>query len=288
MKEGALLFGEEKSLVAVITEPSGALGRERPAVIFLNAGVLHRVGPNRIHVRLARELARHGFVSMRFDFSGLGDSRSRRDPTPFVESAVAETRQGMDLLASSRGAQSFLLIGICSGADNALRAAGLDERVVGTALIEPYGIPAPGFLLYSYRRKILNPLAWWRLLRGRSELWEMLRERTRASGEADPVPGAQSVITEAVVPSREEVLAQLRRLTERGVDLCLVYSAESPAYHNYRTLLRREVRKAMARGRAQLEVITRTDHVFTPAAAQQRLVALLADWACHVAAREAL
>jgi hypothetical protein len=284
VKERALLFGEAKSLVGIITEPAPPVRPGRPAVLFLNAGVLHRVGPNRIHVRLAREMARRGFSALRFDFSGLGDSRPRHEPTPFAEAAVAETRQGMDVLAASHGARSFLLVGICSGADNALRVAGHDARVVGAGLVEPYGIPAPGFLLYSYRRKILSPRSWWRLIRGRSEFWATRREARTGRGGAEGEPGtAQVAAEETLVPSPRGLTAQLRGLTDRGVHLCFVYSADSPAYHNYRTLLRREVRRAMARGTARLEVVRHTDHVFTPLAAQDRLTTVLVDWADEVA-----
>lgn len=283
MKERALLFGERKSLVGVITEPATPSPPERPAILFLNAGVVHRVGPNRLHVRLARELARHGFLSMRFDFSGLGDSRPRADPTPFAQAAVAETRQGMDVLASSRGAHSFLLVGICSGADNALRAAGHDDRVAGAVLIEPYTIPAPGFLLYQYRRKILDPRSWWRLLRGRSEVLGTLRER-RAEGAAPattPAPAvpAREPALDSIVPSREEFVRQVRTLVDRGAGLCFVYSSESPAYFNYLSLLRRELGPARAAGRVRLRVLKRTDHTFTPLAVQEDLMKTVCDWA---------
>jgi len=101
LRERTLLFGDGKSLVGIITEPPPSDEvLARPAVILLNAGLLHRIGPNRVHVRLARRLAEAGFVVMRFDYSGIGDSRPRTDDTPFARSALAETRQCMDVLAS--------------------------------------------------------------------------------------------------------------------------------------------------------------------------------------------
>jgi pimeloyl-ACP methyl ester carboxylesterase len=278
VKERTLLFGERKSLVGVITERAASPSPTGSGVIFLNAGVLHRVGPNRIHVRLARELARDGFVSMRFDFSGLGDSRPRADPAPFVEAAVAETRQAMDVLGASHGLRSFLLVGMCSGADNALRAAGHDGRVGGAALIEPYSVPPSGFLLYSYRKKLLNPRSWWRLLRGRSELVGLLRESRADEVGAGPDPAAGSLI-----PPREELVRQVRALLDRGGQLCLVYSAGSPAHFNYLSILRRELRKALREGQARLHVLKRTDHVFTPLSAQESLVAAVRQWALGAA-----
>ena len=280
MRERALLFGERKSLVGVVTEPTAPAPPDRPAVLFLNAGVLHRVGPNRIHVRLARELARHGFVSLRFDFSGLGDSRPRADSTPFAQAAVAETRQGMDVLAASHGARTFLLVGMCSGADNALRAAGHDPRVAGAVLIEPYSVPAAGFLLYSYRKKVLNPLSWWRLLRGRSEVLGTLKD------QPSPTPAAPVATREdSLVPSREELVRQVRGVLARGGELCFVYCAGSPAYFNYLSILRREVRGALREGRTRLHVLKRTDHVFTPLAVQEALTAAVREWALATAGR---
>ncbi len=295
MRERALLFGEAKSLAAVITEPAGGPDPRRPAIVFLDAGILHHVGPNRVHVRLARELARDGFVSVRFDFSGIGDSRSRADALPFAESAVAEARQAMDVLAA-RGAASFLLFGICSGADTAIRAALEDGRVAGAALVEPYLVEGPGYTLYAYRRKILNPLSWWRLLRGRSEILETLAARRRAgnAGGAEPAarPGEGRPPLEAaadevplILPSRGEAARQVRALVEKKVNLCFVYAQEGPAYHNWLVLLRREARPAVRQGRARLLVLAHTDHVFTPLAAQDRLVAAVRGWANDVAAR---
>jgi len=292
VNERALLFGETKSLTGVITEPASPPDPALPAVVFLDAGVLHHVGPNRVHVRLARELAREGFLCLRFDFSGLGDSRPRRDAMPFAESVVAETRKAMDVLAA-RGARSFLLFGICSGADAALRVALADPRVAGAALVEPYLVAGPGYLLYAYRRKLLNPLSWVRLVRGRSELWDALAARRPphvepVPGSVGPEAGAAAPTDEEVpliLPSRAEIARQIRSLAERGVGLCFVYAREGPAYHNWLVVLRREVRGALARGTARVVAIARTDHVFTPRAAQDRLVAAVREWARDVAGR---
>jgi hypothetical protein len=297
VRERALLFGDAKSLAAVVTEPARPFDPRRPALVFLDAGVLHHVGPNRVHVRLARELAQDGFLSMRFDFSGLGDSRPRHHAVPFAESAVVEAGQAMDVLAA-RGARSFLLFGICSGADAALRVALQDARVTGAALVEPYLVEGPGYTLYAYRRKVLRPLSWWRLLRGRSELLETIAARRRARSSAGPGPVAppaeaspppEPAASEAplILPSRREIARQVRALVGKGVDLCFVYAREGPAYHNWLVLLRREARPALRRGRARVLAIARTDHVFTPLSAQDRLVAAVRSWANDVAARVA-
>ena len=131
-REKAVRFGTTASLVGVLTEAvAGTPDADRPAVLFLNSGILHRVGSCRMHVRLARALSAEGFHCLRFDYSGIGDSDQRRDSLSFEESAVVETREAMDYLAKAKGTKRFVLMGLCSGADMAHETALADERVAG-------------------------------------------------------------------------------------------------------------------------------------------------------------
>jgi dienelactone hydrolase len=132
MREEALLFGETSSLVGIITDPPETeKGKHLPAIILLNAGIIHHVGPHRLYVKMARRLAAMGFMVLRFDLSGVGDSTVRTDNLPFEKSAVSETREAMDALSAARGVEHFLLSGLCSGATISLTAAYGDPRVVG-------------------------------------------------------------------------------------------------------------------------------------------------------------
>src|SRR5205085_6183975 len=70
-RETLCRFGADSHLFGVLTEPGEK--RDLPAVILLNAGSIHRVGPSRLYVRIARELAQDGFASLRLDHEGLGD-----------------------------------------------------------------------------------------------------------------------------------------------------------------------------------------------------------------------
>lgn len=72
MREETCVFGSANPLVGIITHPEIDVGL--PTVILLNAGLIHRIGPNRVYVRLARHLAGLGFQVLRFDLSGIGDS----------------------------------------------------------------------------------------------------------------------------------------------------------------------------------------------------------------------
>lgn len=274
LAERTRLFGPRQGLVGVLTEPPPAVARgERPAVILLNAGMLHRVGPNRVHVRIARSLAAAGFVVMRFDYSGIGDSRPREDALPFAASAVEETRQAMDFLAETRGATRFVLFGICSGADNALRVAGNDPRVVGAVLIDPYNLPTVARVLHMYSNRLLSLRSWRRLLTGRSLLWSSARSARSLQRAASASDGYASLL-----PSREDYVAQIGRLAERGVALYLLFTGESPGYVNYRRLLRKPIRRWPWGGRIRVEYFNDTDHVFTLLATQARLTLAIEGW----------
>lgn len=297
MTETALLFGAGKGLVGVITDPAAGPGGGRPAVVLLNAGLLHRVGPNRLYVKLARRLAASGFVVMRFDLSGIGDSRAAVDRTSFEERAVAETRAALDLLAATRGADRFLVGGLCSGADNALRAALEDARIAGLALLEPVsGAPSAGQMLGSYRDRLLRPSSWLRLLSGRSELWSglahllkaHLSRRRRRPERMAPSPSVAGVAASGALvaaspesppdPPPESPGRQMRRFAEGGGSLCLVYSADNPAHYHYAKVLGRDLR-GLTEDRLRVTVVPESDHVFTPLEAQARVLDAVCAWA---------
>lgn len=77
--ETAHVFGE--GLVGVLSRPRQIVAG-RPAVILLNAGLVQRSGPFRVYAQLARALASCGFVVLRFDLSGRGDSASPVGASP--------------------------------------------------------------------------------------------------------------------------------------------------------------------------------------------------------------
>jgi pimeloyl-ACP methyl ester carboxylesterase len=190
MKERTVLIGEDPALVGIVTEPGSASDVEcRPACLLLNAGLVHRVGPNRLHVRLARELAAAGFRACRFDLSGRGDSEVRRDGLPFLESSVAEIRTVMDYLGKT-GSRRFVLMGICSGAVNALQLAAVDPRVAGCVAIDGPAYPTRRYYLEEHvcRPERDRPLA----ARGRGAGGTCGRGRIRQSVRGSEGPGQGS------------------------------------------------------------------------------------------------
>jgi hypothetical protein len=277
MKERAILFGRD-ALSGVVTPAIGAAAAT--GVVFLGAGILHRVGPNRMHVALARALAAAGLPSLRFDFSGIGESDVGTGQMTYDERTRRETQDAMDALAAAERVDRFLLFGLCSGADSAVRVAVADPRVRGAVLVQPYSFTRPGYTLEHYGRRLVTRSFWTRLLRGgvspRQTAAELLRTlRPRPSGEAD----ADDLSRSWRMPEPSAIVAAVTALLARGTDLLFVYSRPSPAEYNYRTIIRPRIEGGGTAGRAQVETFTESDHTFMRLAHQARLVLRVVEWA---------
>ncbi|HEX3697693.1 MAG TPA: alpha/beta fold hydrolase [Polyangia bacterium] len=282
MREKASLFGEPPILLGITTEPS-IVAAERPAVLLLNAGLVHRVGPARKSVRLARRLAEAGFLTLRFDLSGIGDSEPRRDTLSFDERAILDVQQAMDFLQCTRGINHFVLMGLCSGADNSFRTALRDPRVHGAIMIDTFGYRTTGFYLRHYWRRLFRPQAWQRFAR---RLTGQARARVeRAIGiERPAAPAAAPPQYAREFPPQAEFVSGVRTLINRGVNLYFIYSAAMEGYYNHEGQLAEFLRAVDFKNRLQTKFFADSDHTFTDLRSQRALIDTVAAWLASVAA----
>ena len=270
MTEQGVLFSAQ-SLVGVLTKPDEDGDASRPIVVFLNAGMVHRVGPNRLHVRLARELARRGFESLRFDLSGIGDSPARVDGASLHDAGLRDVRDALDYVATEREGSTFVLVGLCSGADLAFRAALADARIVGGVLID--GFPYQTFRSRMHRRARqyawqLRGRNWRKLLGSNNPVWGRLRR----SPKSVPSPGA---LRQRDVPSKDEANAGLHALTERGVRLLVLNTPDRD--YSYRRHFA-DTFPTVRSDRIQITFFPDADHTFTLRANQDRLIRTITEW----------
>lgn len=285
MKETVIRFGDGAGLVGILTTPATARP-DRPAVLLLNAGVVHRVGPNRLYVKLARALAAAGHLAFRFDFSGTGDSVPRTDGLPVEDSTLVETRAAMDELARCHGIGRFVLIAICSGAGFSFRAALSDSRTSGVALINPaahrWGSEEAlsRTLLHHYRRMLsfggspAKPLR--KLLSLDFDMgtaMDMVRRRLRAGDAGEDRAGATA----------QGYADGIAQLLHRQVHVLLTYSEGDEGLDYYQLYLESRLARHFPNEHLRVEMIAGANHTFTLVAHQNRLIDLAVDWAATVA-----
>lgn len=272
MKEKAIQFGAAGNLTGIVCEPTGATETgARPGVVLLNSGILHRVGACRLHVQLARSLAEAGFTSIRFDFSGIGDSEARRDSLPFEESAPLEVIDAMDYLARTKGFETFILLGLCSGADAAFYTAARDSRAVGLCQLDAWPYRTWLHWVHHYAPRIRSASTWKRYLARRLALQPP--PPPEVAGEDLFLPTYVRVN-----PPKATVANHLREFMRRGMRLLHIYSGGQPEY-NYGRQFRDAFRTVRFGDRLQEEYMPEASHIFTGREHQSQVVSLVREWA---------
>jgi hypothetical protein len=277
MTEEAVLFGARQSLAGIVTDPTIAGGaRLTKAVILLNAGIVHRVGPGRIYVKIARDLAAMGFVVLRFDFSGIGDSAVRHDHLGFDRSSVAEAQEAMEFLHATKGIEHFLFLGGCSGALASFETACCDTRVTGTLLInfqmddseDEAASPDRKAAHYYWKYALFDSKSWRKLLTGETDYAQVIRvlrfglERRFKFRKREPHK-----------PTRFAVC--LHGLAARGVHVVFVCSDGDPRLRDLREAGGRALKQLCASGDVVLDVICGADHTFSSVGDQRRLLQVI-------------
>lgn len=279
-EEQAMLLGAEPPMVCVVTIPS-LREPDDTAIIILGAGLVHRVGPNRLTVHMARRLATRGHLVARFDHRGIGDSGARRDTRPFYDGAVDETCEVMDQLARQYGVSKFVLIGICSGAETALRTASHHERVVGAGLIngggQGYGSAwdtyehVRGEARHYFKNSLLSLDSWRRALTGKiryRRLFAVMLHRLRNLVSPPKV----------VVDASKRAVSDVNAIVDRGSRILWLQSEGDFSQDYFDTMFGRSVDSLLERGSVRLETITYADHTLTERYSQQRVLDLIDDW----------
>jgi len=176
----------------VITLPDAAC-RVGTGLLLLPAGLKYRIGPHRFYVKLARELARKGFTSVRYDPLGIGESDGCLERAPIKElwQSVEQGRYvndallAVDYMHSKLGLERVVAGGICGGAVSAVLAAhqspkqlsgvcsiniAVSQSLPVGAATSRMGKAAIDHHFNAYMKKLASPAAWQRLLKLESDL----------------------------------------------------------------------------------------------------------------------
>ena len=282
MKEYPVLFGSMHTLVGIVSyDESFTINRSnKTGILLLNAGLIHRIGPNRLYVKLARDLADFGFVVMRFDMSGVGDSQARTDGSPQEETVLEEARHAMDHLQHHRGVESFLLIGACAGASAAFLIAESDFRVRGAVLLNPLVPPSDHTVkmeAYQYYlgRALFRKASWLRLSTFKSDIKTIAKAiKFRFSRIFFP-DYLKSVESFDVVNRLEKAF---QNFLSRKMSLLIISSENEIGSHYLREILGKKFFEMLDTCLIKTAFLEQTDHNITPLKSQNQLIKIIPDW----------
>jgi serine aminopeptidase S33 family len=277
MSETTLAFGANAGLVGTLSTASQSAG---VAALLFNAGVVPRIGPNRLNVRIARALATSGIPALRFDLSGRGDSAPARGMESYEQQAVADIRSAMNLLNERTGVNRFALMGLCSGAENAFHAALADDRVVGLTLMDSYHFPTLRTHLNRFRRRANMQGG---LLRaGGAWLKRRLHRSGNGNGNGHRRESAAGSFG-SIRPTPEAFAEQLRKLIDRGVSIDLLFSGSFLETFNYENQFRDGFARFGIVEHMNIEYRPDLDHTLSTAAMQHAMLDRTAAWFSRLA-----
>jgi alpha-beta hydrolase superfamily lysophospholipase len=284
--EQAVRFGPDDRLFGIISAPNDQT-RNAPAVILLNTGAGHHVGPHRLYVPLARAWAARGHVVFRFDLGGIGDSRPPRQPDPDVAypaHMLDDTSEAIAFIRREAPNRRVILAGLCSGGWLAFRAArdGLD--VDGIVSINPPMYLRDGNAgrqwvlegreLERYQRSIRDPSKWMKALRGRAAYATFTRMAASAIAQR---------VTMGIAGRRgdrlpDSLARDIATIAERRIHAFFVFSHGDNGLAYFQLHGQAAFRRSAVRKLVEHVLIENAGHACRPQSAQQRLRELLTDF----------
>ncbi len=270
MNENIIRFSHQDSMIGILTEPKEQ-SNNRPAFIFVNSGLLHRIGPFRIYVSLSRKLAENGYTSFRIDLSGKGDSEARKSAASINENVKQDIKEAMDVLQTQKGINQFIVCGICTGADNAYEIGFNDPRVTGIIPIDGYAYPNLGFKLRHYLPKLLRLSSWLNLFsRVISKLTPKKATLNNTNLNAD---------YRMIFPPADKFLTNMQKAIDKSKQFLVVYTGGWNEFNNYQNQFTDCFPNIGNSQSVEVSYNQLSDHTFILRKDKEWLIDKIVDWA---------
>lgn len=291
--ERAVFIGSPDRLFGVVTTAVPGQGGHTPttAVMLLNSGAVHHVGPNRLYVTLARRWAAQGIVVLRLDLSGLGDSAPRAgedENIVYSTRANEDVRAAMEFLSSEYGVTDIHAIGLCSGGYHGFKSAvaGAPLRTVvsinpltfnwkeGSSLAFPEHRVAQDVM--RYKTNAFQWASWKKLLTGGVNIPELLQVLLRR-GVSATSNLLKDVLRRLNIPLPNDLGTELAALSRRDVNLLFVFANGEPGIDLLKNGGGSVVHRLRAHRKLNIRMIDGADHTFTSRWTRDQLVEVLSS-----------
>jgi alpha-beta hydrolase superfamily lysophospholipase len=287
--ERPVRFGADSMLFGIVTERPGAEGR-RAAVVLLNAGADHHVCIGRLYVTLARRWARCGYIVLRMDLAGLGNSGTRPgrpDNEVYPPAAIDDVRAAIAFLRSDYGVEDITLGGLCSGAYHTLKAAmeavPLNHVLVvnpqlffwnSNARIEDIQLAEVISARSVYGARLRSFAYWRKLLAGQVNVGYIARVYWRRF-LLSLATRVRALARALHIPMTNDLARELREIVARGVQVSLIFARGEPGLELLRIQAGSSVQSLG--DRCRLHLIDDADHTFSRPASQSALAEVLSE-----------
>jgi alpha-beta hydrolase superfamily lysophospholipase len=289
LAEQPVVLRSDPLLFGIVTDPAQGEIRRR-GVILLNSGGDHHIGPRRFHVSLAREWAKRGYVVMRMDLSGLGDSAAQPGQPRnelFPIRATDDIRVAVDYMRSRHQLRELTLAGMCSGASHAVRAGMEGVKIDRVLAINPLiffwqdGLDVndvqPWEVVHkpaAYLSQIGSLKAWRRLLFGDVSISRVARIYLNR-----PIMALRARLRDLArgmrIPLKNDLRLELKKLKKQGVRVVFVFSRGDAGMRLLE--LQSGLTADELAERYCIRTIDGADHEFTRSAARAALVQALSE-----------
>lgn len=268
-------------LVGILHRSAGA--PEQGVLMMVAGGPQYRIGGHRQLVLWARQFAAHGFPTLRFDFSGMGDSYGG-----FLdfENSEDDIRAAIDrLFIEQPTLKRIVLWGECNACSASLFYAYKDPRITGIVMLNPWVRTAQGkaktVVKHYYLQRLRERSFWAKVFSLKFDPSESLRSALQMIRLARGQGGGQG---KAGRPEK----AERRSLPERMFDGLVRFDGRIMLIMSGRDLISREFddllhaspawREQLAARAAVRHDLEYADHTFSSGEWRDRVAQWGVDW----------
>jgi len=272
--EKVATFGKNGVLVGIVSEPK-KINQENPAVIVLNSGLVHRSGPFRMATNLCRSLNDAGYVSMRIDTSGIGDSSNNDSDEVYEKQLVLDVGEAIKYLKGRCGVKKVVLFGICTGADNAHKVAVQYSDVVGSIFVDGYAYKTWQFYC---RRYLPIFTSFKRFCKAVLNIALAIVDKVASLLKKSSKEGVERGYFTWRLPEKSKTVDEWQGLVKRNVELLYFFTAGSNRYCNYPLQFQDALPMVQFNNQLSIQFIQECDHTFILQQDQQLLFTEIEKW----------